>query len=145
MSNLGFELWWAGGTTTLLTTQPQVGSRYDQVTLFVVKKNNAGDIKNLTCQVKKKALLPPPIYQVQFTYVVKNLIKMYYNINLFTRKTVADHTNFEPSGFCGQQYYVVILNGHALLRHFLPIIFQFEQNIAQVAKIGSWSAHMSSH
>jgi hypothetical protein len=26
MSNLGFELWWAGGTTTLLTTQPQVGS-----------------------------------------------------------------------------------------------------------------------
>jgi hypothetical protein len=25
MSNLGFELWWAGGTTTLLTTQPQVG------------------------------------------------------------------------------------------------------------------------
>jgi hypothetical protein len=22
MSNLGFELWWAGGTTTLLTTQP---------------------------------------------------------------------------------------------------------------------------
>jgi hypothetical protein len=27
MSNLGFELWWAGGTTTLLTTQPQVGSR----------------------------------------------------------------------------------------------------------------------
>jgi hypothetical protein len=27
MSNLEFELWWAGGTTTLLTTQPQVGSR----------------------------------------------------------------------------------------------------------------------
>jgi hypothetical protein len=26
MSNLRFELWWAGGTTTLLTTQPQVGS-----------------------------------------------------------------------------------------------------------------------
>jgi hypothetical protein len=27
MSNLGFELWWAGGTTTLLTTQHQVGSQ----------------------------------------------------------------------------------------------------------------------
>jgi hypothetical protein len=27
MSNLGFELWWAGDTTILLTTQPQVGSR----------------------------------------------------------------------------------------------------------------------
>jgi hypothetical protein len=25
MSNLEFELWWARGTTTLLTTQPQVG------------------------------------------------------------------------------------------------------------------------
>jgi hypothetical protein len=32
MSNLGFELWWAGGTTTLLTTQPQVGS---QLVLYV--------------------------------------------------------------------------------------------------------------
>jgi hypothetical protein len=26
MSNLEFELWWAGGRTTLLTIQPQVGS-----------------------------------------------------------------------------------------------------------------------
>jgi hypothetical protein len=26
MSNLGFELWWAGDITTLLTIQPQVGS-----------------------------------------------------------------------------------------------------------------------
>jgi hypothetical protein len=27
MSNLGFELWWAGDTTILLTTQHQVGSQ----------------------------------------------------------------------------------------------------------------------
>jgi hypothetical protein len=26
VSNLGFELWWAGGVTALLTIQPQVGS-----------------------------------------------------------------------------------------------------------------------
>jgi hypothetical protein len=26
MLNLGFEFWWAGGTTTLLTIQPQAGS-----------------------------------------------------------------------------------------------------------------------
>jgi hypothetical protein len=35
MSNLGFELCWAGGTTTLLTNQPQVGSQSNKDFLHV--------------------------------------------------------------------------------------------------------------
>jgi hypothetical protein len=38
MSNLGFELWWAGGTTTLLTTQPQVEPCLPPIVICSVKE-----------------------------------------------------------------------------------------------------------
>jgi hypothetical protein len=40
MSNLGFELWWAGSTTTLLATQPEIGSLVVAILLQCSEQNN---------------------------------------------------------------------------------------------------------
>jgi hypothetical protein len=62
MSNLGFELWWAGDTTTLLNTQPQVDShactniymhmRYNTTMWLLDHPIRASQMWNITNNIK---------------------------------------------------------------------------------------------